>query len=297
MQDLYSNQTYLLDKRAEIYLNEILPFVNIPISKMRGIEELAKDNLDIEICGLWTKDSQVTREHNFSDTPGESFTFLPSVFDEILGKNNPESENMFSGIYHSHPHEHQSSYLSPADIQLAKTVRKSIAVYHPLNETWDVFSPGIPHPYPIALLKKDKFKLNIEWFLGWQYHPYRADCFRLIEYFYKAILGLILLEIPRFDTDYEKPTHWNRFIDESEYYGFYELNAHKDGLQTGDIVLLCVGTKNQHPNHAGVIITNDTTGEYYILHLYNEKHPSEAVPLNKYRNIIHSFYRHKKVKL
>jgi proteasome lid subunit RPN8/RPN11 len=282
--------------KLDFFKQRLAYFANIDRLDIEQIITESKKT-DTEICGFWDSESRIYPEHNFSDEPKTSFTFLPSIFAEIKASQQGLNAKTFAGIFHSHPSDDMAGILSPCDLELSRKLDLDICVYHPKFEIWDYYSPIIPHPFPLAYFKYRQGQIeniDLDWFLNWSYCPYRADCFTIVYYFYQLVLDIEIPNPPRFDTDYDKPNHWNRFIDEAEYYGFKEINPYKDGVLMGDLAIMDISTKSRSkPNHAGILVPHN--GEYFLLHLLSDKKPSACEKFSKFRPYTCKYYRHTEI--
>ncbi|MEM7578262.1 MAG: NlpC/P60 family protein [Cyanobacteria bacterium P01_A01_bin.80] len=249
-------------------------------------ECLKKFDTTLEVGGIYevlSEDKQnIIFIPNEAEEPEKYLTFSNSSWEMIFEKITKKSP---IGLFHTHCNDKQDWRLSYQDIVLSRNLGIPIICYHSTFKLWDFYSPNIPHPYPLRIDNKNQTPLDDDWFLDWEYQPGRADCYSIIEYFYKGRFEIQLPELLRTEKDFnERNIFWDRFQAESKANGF---TLCRDRPQIGDVVLFNVD--NKKPNHCGLIIDEVSKN---ILHLLGGKRKSEIKSITLFKNMISGVYRH-----
>jgi proteasome lid subunit RPN8/RPN11 len=226
----------------------------------RSIASHAKEDPNNEVCGV-IADGKVIRCRNAIGSLSEaelgqikardnySPDFILDAADWLkVQANNTEIQ----AVYHSHHLESHAEELSGADIQQSKLLKTPYIMYHTLYDSWDLYSPHFPHPYPLKLNRAANPK-SIDFYLQrpWKYD--RSDCYSLVWDYYRGVLGIDIGEVPR-DKDPRRmiTKDWDRYRQELPDRGFVHLRGAAI-LQDHDVVLMKVNSKH-NPEHIGVII-------------------------------------------
>lgn len=110
------------------------------------------------------------------------------------------------------------------------------------------------------------------------------DCYGLVRRYYRAALGLELL-------DFERSGKWwndaacSLYLDNYESAGFESIGLDA-GLRTGDVLLMTVASRHGTPNHAAVYLGRDEI----LHHLWDQL--SRREPLPRYRKYVTHVLRH-----
>lgn len=112
-----------------------------------------------------------------------------------------------------------------------------------------------------------------------------TDCYGLVKDWFRSELHI---KLPQFI----RPDNWwagdaNLYLRNLESAGFQRL-APDQAIQRGDLILMCIGSKPDSPNHGGIYVGNSR-----VLHHLYERLSEESVYGGYFRKVTHSVWRHK----
>lgn len=208
------------------------------------------DNRDQEQCGLILADGSAIAISNIAQDPTNEFVMDPIQW----GTNSSKA----ICLWHTHWGDAQPAKLSLPDIQNAQALNLPTLCYHTGFQEWDFWSPGVPHPYPLAIQGDIGDRpSSAGWFTGWPFEYGRSDCYELFRLWYQQQLGIGLAYFDR-QLSYEETLtkQWDLYRENAEAQGFRFLGQ-GEPRKKHDVFLINIGGHN--PSHCAILLEPDTT--------------------------------------
>lgn len=217
------------------------------------IKAIAQSKPTQEVCGYISAKGRVVQRPNYAEDPSDDAAW--------------DAPDNAIAIFHSHWKDSHDGWLSPTDIHWAKYRNKPSILYHVGFDAWDLFNPAWHHPFPLRATTDPK---SIDHYKGYPWIWSRADCWSIVLYYYRGMLGIDVGDAKRSDDPNEYvQSGWNRYDQELPEHGFVRLDKGTP-LQDHDLVVMSITADT--PHHIGVITS---ANDGMILHHFGGRRLSE----------------------
>ncbi len=247
---------------------------------------------DQEVCGVVLKDNSTVWSANLAEDSSNGFCLDENCTDLVLSK-------IAIAVYHSHPSESHPRIMQFSgrdeqgqwkytDIYYSQHCKIPYILYHTIEKSWDLYDPDALYPFPLELDRRPSDPMNIEFYLRWQWHWGRSDCYSLMRSYFRGMVGIQLPEVERSpNPDEFKDPGWDKYRLGLVQNGFIDLNE-GDKLQLHDVVLMKVQGENFH--HCGIIV--DAERSWMLHHLMFPRLSERIVYGGYWLDLTHSVWRH-----